>query len=95
MPKPIHRAEYQAIRSLLRELRIGAGVKQSELSAALEQPQPYISAIETGHRRVDLVEIRDICAVLGISLATFVGRLERRLREPLKPLVRTRRSRVD
>jgi transcriptional regulator with XRE-family HTH domain len=93
MPKPIHRPDYEVVRSLLRELRLAVGMKQSELSAALGQPQPYISAIETGHRRVDLVEIRDICAVLGVSLSTFVGRLERRLREPEKR-ARTKRTRI-
>ncbi len=80
MPKPIHRAEYETVRALLRELRMGARMKQAELSRALGRPQPYISAIETGHRRVDLVEIRDICKVLGITLAEFVTSLEKALR---------------
>ena len=76
MPKPIHRAEYAAVRTLLRELRMGAGIKQSELCHALGKPQPYISAIETGNRRVDIVEIRDICGVLGVTLPDFVVALE-------------------
>jgi transcriptional regulator with XRE-family HTH domain len=93
MPKPIHRAEYVAVRSLIREFRVGVGVKQSELSEALGKPQPYISAIETGHRRVDLVEIRDICTVLGIALPDFVDALEKMIRSPSRK-ARPKRTRV-
>lgn len=93
MPKPIFRPEYDAVRALLRTLRTQAGVKQAELSAALGKPQPYISAIETGHRRVDIVEIRDICAFLGTSLEQFVATLEDALRKPVRR-VRPKRSRV-
>lgn len=84
MPKPIHRGEYEAIRTLLRQLRLDAGLKQSELSEALGKPQPYISAIETGHRRVDIIEIRDICSVLKLTLTYFVERLEESIRTPSK-----------
>jgi len=94
MPKPIHRAEYAAVRAVLRELRTGAHMKQVELSAALGKPQPYISAIETGHRRVDLIEIRDICKVLGVTLLDFVTKLEKVLRSPSKRAA-AKRSRVD
>lgn len=82
MPKPIHRGEYETVRALLPELRTGARMKQAELSRALGKPQPYVSAIETEHRRVDLVEIRDICKVLGIgiTLVEFVTALEKDLR---------------
>jgi transcriptional regulator with XRE-family HTH domain len=92
MPKPIHRPEYLVVRSLLRTIRTGAGLKQSELSQALGKPQPYISAIETGHRRVDLIEVRDICAVLGLSLQDFVAALELQMQGSRKP--RAKRSRV-
>jgi transcriptional regulator with XRE-family HTH domain len=91
MPKPIHRGEYDAVRALLRQLRVEAGLKQSELSDALGKPQPYISAIETGHRRVDLIEIRDICGVLGIGLAEFVAALEKSILMPGKRKQVTRR----
>ena len=94
MPKPIHRGEYEAMRALLRELRVGAHVKQAELSQALGKPQPYISAIETGHRRVDLIEIRDICKVLGIALPDFVAAFEKALRVTAKRSA-AKRSRVD
>lgn len=93
MPKPIHRAEYDAVRTLLRDFRLAAGVKQSQLSEALGKPQPYISAIETGQRRVDIIEIRDICGVLDVTLPNFVDALERLIRSPAKK-ARPKRTRI-
>jgi transcriptional regulator with XRE-family HTH domain len=94
MPKPIHRAEYSVLRGLLRQARLTANVKQSDLSEALGKPQPYISAIETGHRRVDLIEARDICLALKVPFVEFVVSLEKGLRAPTKPRP-ARRTRVD
>jgi transcriptional regulator with XRE-family HTH domain len=42
------------------------------LAARLGRPQSYISKIETGDRRVDLVEILDICRSLGVRLEAVV-----------------------
>ena len=94
MPKPIHRLEYQVVRGLLRDFRVSAGIKQVDLSEALGKPQPYLSAIETGHRRVDLVEVRDICGVLGVTLSEFVDAFEKRLRSPARTQ-ELKRTRVD
>jgi transcriptional regulator with XRE-family HTH domain len=80
MKKPIHRPEYDAVRTLLRDIRLEAGLHQAELSAALGKPQPYISNIETGDRRIDIIEIRDICVVAGVTLPAFVERLEKAIR---------------
>ena len=82
MPKPIHRPEYAAVRALLRQYRLAAGMKQAYLSEALGKPQPYVRAIETGNRRVDLVEIRDICLILGVTLPDFVEALEEIISRP-------------
>jgi transcriptional regulator with XRE-family HTH domain len=68
-------------------------MKQIELSEALGKPQPYISAIETGHRRVDIVEIQDICRVLGVTLLEFVKSLEKAIQKPAKKAV-SKRTRI-
>lgn len=94
MPKPIHRAEYEVLRGLLSQARLSANVKQSDLSEALGKPQPYISAIETGHRRVDLIEARDICLALKVPFVEFVVSLEKGLRAPTRPRT-AKRTRVS
>jgi transcriptional regulator with XRE-family HTH domain len=45
----------------------------------LGQPQSFVSKYESGERRLDVLELRQVCAVVGVSLADFVRRLERAL----------------
>jgi transcriptional regulator with XRE-family HTH domain len=61
---------------LLRATREEKGLTQMELAAALGKPQSFISKIESGERRLDLVELREVCRALGITLTTFVERFE-------------------
>jgi transcriptional regulator with XRE-family HTH domain len=71
-----------ATRTLLRELRIGANLRQEELAARLGKPQSFVSKLETGERRADLAEVRQICSAMSVGLADFVERLERSLDQP-------------
>lgn len=79
MAKTIHRNEYRVLIDLLKEHRASAGVTQMEVSAALKRSQSFISDVERGVRRLDLVELKDICAVFGIGLGRFVQEFERAL----------------
>lgn len=76
MPKSIHRPEHQALVDLLRKHRNAAGLTQVQCSKALKRPQSFMSDVESGSRRLDIVQLRDLCAVLGISLTELVEELE-------------------
>lgn len=62
--------------SLLRQLREDKGLRQVDLAHRLKRPQSFVSKYESGERRLDLVELRDICAALGTSLIEFVRLFE-------------------
>ena len=79
MAKTIHRNEYRALLKLLKEHRVRAGITQTQVSTALERSQSFMSDIERGVRRLDLVELRDICAVLKLGLKEFVQDFEQAL----------------
>lgn len=53
MPKSQFTESYRAMLSVLVEARKAAGVTQIELARRLRKPQPFISKIERGVRRVD------------------------------------------
>tara|TARA_R110002096_G_scaffold332756_1_gene526774 strand:+ start:42 stop:278 length:237 start_codon:yes stop_codon:yes gene_type:complete len=55
----------------LRELRDNAGLTQVELAEILGRPQSFISKIESGERRVDIVELEEICEVCKSDLLEF------------------------
>ena len=41
--------------------------------------QSFVSDVETGQRRLDLIQLRDLCSALGVSLVRFVSEFDRRL----------------
>lgn len=79
MEKSIYTREYELLLRLLREAREKAGVTQIELAARLEQTQSFVSKIERGDRRIDVVQLRTILSALGIRLMEFMERFERAL----------------
>ena len=81
MEKSIHTREYAALLDLLRQARLDAGLTQVELAQRLGQSQSFVSKAEVGERRLDLIQLRTICAALGTTLPDFVDRLEERLKQ--------------
>jgi transcriptional regulator with XRE-family HTH domain len=77
--KAIHSPEQAALARLLRDARKDAGLSQVEMAAALDKPQSFISNMERGRRRLDLVELRQVCQVLGVALSGFVAKWEKAL----------------
>jgi transcriptional regulator with XRE-family HTH domain len=69
------------LQQLLRELREDVGLRQQDMADQLEEPQSFVSKYETGERRLDILELREICQLLNLTLAEFVKRLESRLVE--------------
>lgn len=89
----LHTPEYATVVALLRDLRLEAGLSQSEAAAELERPQTWLSALEVGGRGLDLVQVRELAAVYGVDFPSFAARLEQRLKDP--PYRPPRRRRVD
>ena len=67
------------LQGLLRAMRIEAGLLQTDVAHKLKQHQSFVSKYESGERRLDILQLRSICDVLGVSLVDFVKRLERTL----------------
>jgi transcriptional regulator with XRE-family HTH domain len=80
MDKTIRSREWGVLLALLRESRREAGLTQADLAQRLGRPQSLVSDIESGQRRVDVVELRTICRELGLPLDEFIRRWEQRLR---------------
>nr|WP_228085111.1 helix-turn-helix transcriptional regulator [Mucilaginibacter sp. JRF] len=69
------------ITELIYRLRINSGLTQKELANALNVPQSFVSKVETGERRLDLIELKQICLVLNSSLSEFVIMFEEEINE--------------
>lgn len=68
--------ERLAVQEVLKQLRLDAQLTQSELANRLNKPQSYVSKYESGERRLDVVEIREICIEAGITLSRFSDLVE-------------------
>lgn len=79
MEKSLATREFEVFTKLLREIRVRAGLTQVELAELLGQTQSYISKVERGECRLDIVQIRQFCRVLKTTLPEFVAEYESRL----------------
>lgn len=57
----------KALVVLLKSYREQKSITQVELAARLDKPQSYISKFESGERRLDFVEVLEICEVIGVE----------------------------
>lgn len=80
MKKKVYIAQRSRLVSILREMRIEAGLTQTDLAARIEKDQVYVSRYESGQRRLDVLEVREICQAIGITLEGFVKKLEKALK---------------
>ena len=81
MEKTIYSREYAVVLRLLREAREKAGMTQTILAKKLGLTQSFVSKIEKGDRRLDIVQLRTLCQTFGIKLLEFVRLLEEKIEE--------------
>ena len=70
--KTIHSEAQRRLSRMLKAKRVLAGLRQEELAEALGVSQTWISNVEVGERRVDVVELDQMCEALGTTLVEFV-----------------------
>ena len=70
--------QYRRFRALLTEARKTAGLTQVELSAQLERPQSFVSKVERGERRLDVIEFLEMARVLRLDVVAFLHQLDAR-----------------
>jgi transcriptional regulator with XRE-family HTH domain len=58
-------------------IRNHGNLRQVDLAKRLKQPQSYVSTYESGERRLDLLELREVCRAIGIDLKDFVREFEK------------------
>lgn len=77
MPDSIHTARHARLIQLLTEQRKRAGLTQAEVAKALGRHQPFIAGIESGQRRVDVVEFLDLAEIIGLDPVKVLRALAR------------------
>lgn len=58
MSKTIWTKEYAVFIKKLRQARLDASLKQIDVAKKLKRPQSYISRVESGEYRLDIIEVK-------------------------------------
>ena len=77
----VFRAEYDVLLRLLKDARKESGVSQRELARRLGKTQSYVSKIENGDQRMDVLEFLDYARAIGKEPAMLMLKLDAMTRE--------------
>lgn len=83
MLKSLYTRQNVIFLSLLRDRRETLGLRQADIASKLGQTQAMVSRVETGERRLDVIELRAYLNALELDFLTFMNTLDSKLREPL------------
>ncbi|QDU17449.1 Helix-turn-helix domain protein [Gimesia maris] len=81
MKKNLYTHRQRILLDLLRKIRKEAGLRQDDVAERLGRPQSFVSKYESGERRLDILELYDVCGALGLTLSKFVEKLQANLKD--------------
>lgn len=73
MNKAIYTQDHEKLVGKLKQARIVAGIDQKQAAKLLGRTQSYISKIESGQRRVDVVQLKSFAEIYKKSLDFFLN----------------------
>lgn len=65
MPRSVFSEPYEAFTQALIATRKAAGLRQEDLALRLKKPQSFVSKMERGERRLDVVEFIVVMRAMG------------------------------
>lgn len=78
MSKTVTSPLQKKLAKMLVELRKKAGLRQVDLAAKLGVYQSWVTHLESGQRRVDVIELIELGRIMGFDPAEVVRKLNRR-----------------
>lgn len=81
MPKSVFTDANNAVIEILVTARKAAGLRQEDLAARLGKSQSFVSRIESGQRRVDVIEFYALAGAMSADAAKLYASLVDRLPE--------------
>jgi len=72
MPRALYKEEHQKIVERLKKARIEADLDQVEVAEKLGRTQSYVSKIESGQRRFDVLQLKEFAKLYKKPLDYFV-----------------------
>jgi transcriptional regulator with XRE-family HTH domain len=73
--KQRYSARHNTLRTLLKDARLNAGLKQAELCVRLKRDDNYVSDVERGIRMLEVLEFIEYSQALGVDPRRLLGKL--------------------
>lgn len=71
--KAIYTKDYKKVIEKLKKARVSAGLTQVEVAKILKKPQSYISKVERGDQRIDIIELKSLAKLYKKSVQCFIS----------------------
>jgi transcriptional regulator with XRE-family HTH domain len=75
MSRTLGSPKHEALRAFLVEQRTRAGLTQAVVAKRMGRHQSFIATIESGQRRIDVVELLDLGKAIGFDPHAAIRRL--------------------
>ena len=72
MPDTIRTREYADFVGKLRKARLEAGLRQVDVAKKLKRTQSYVSSVEVGEQRLDILELKKFADLYKKDINYFV-----------------------
>lgn len=76
MPKSLHSERHKLIADAVAERRRAKGMTQAQLAKVFGRHQPFIANIESGERRIDMVELLDLAEIIDLDVHDLIDRVK-------------------
>lgn len=76
MTRSVFTSKYKYVREFLALVRQKKGYSQRELSQKLKMASSFVNKYETGERRLDIVEVVELCKFLDVDAVKLVRNLQ-------------------
>jgi Helix-turn-helix domain len=75
LPKSLRSRRHRALLAVLIGSRKAAGMTQRQVAVKWKRPQSTVAAVETGERRLDVVEFLELAEALGVDPVVLFKRV--------------------
>lgn len=72
MLKSIRTNEYKKLVNKIKQARLNSGLTQKQVAQKIQRPQSYISKVEAGEQRLDVIELKMLVKLYKKDIKLFI-----------------------
>jgi transcriptional regulator with XRE-family HTH domain len=77
MSRTIATTRQKRLAAMIVERRKESGLTQADVAKRLKRYQSFVATLESGQRRIDVIELMDLAEIIGFDAAELVKQLKK------------------